>query len=204
MFLVFCLGFDVVVAALLGADEIGFSTAPLIVMGCTMMRKCHLNTCPVGIATQDPVLRKKFTGQPEHVVNYLFMLAEEVREHMANLGVRTYQELVGRTDLLKELETGSRKAKSLNLNLILQNALHMRPGVNIKGGSISPDFQLELRLDNVVLEKAKPVIDGVQKSVDIDLKIHNEARAFGSTLSYHISWLVKNIFVKTFHKTFII
>lgn len=84
-------GFDVVVAALLGADEIGFSTAPLIVMGCTMMRKCHLNTCPVGIATQDPVLRKKFTGQPEHVINYMFMLAEEVRAHMASLGVRTFQ-----------------------------------------------------------------------------------------------------------------
>lgn len=83
-------GFDVVVAALLGADEIGFSTAPLIVMGCTMMRKCHLNTCPVGIATQDPVLRKKFTGQPEHVINYLFMLAEEVRQHMASLGVSYY------------------------------------------------------------------------------------------------------------------
>lgn len=80
-------GFDVVVAALLGADEIGFSTAPLIVMGCTMMRKCHLNTCPVGIATQDPILRKKFTGQPEHVINYMFMLAEEVRQHMASLGV---------------------------------------------------------------------------------------------------------------------
>lgn len=80
-------GFDVVVAALLGADEVGFSTAPLIVMGCTMMRKCHLNTCPVGIATQDPILRKKFIGQPEHVVNYLFMLAEEVRGHMAKLGV---------------------------------------------------------------------------------------------------------------------
>lgn len=80
-------GFDVVVAAVLGADEVGFSTAPLIVMGCTMMRKCHLNTCPVGIATQDPILRKKFAGQPEHVVNYLFMLAEEVREHMAKLGV---------------------------------------------------------------------------------------------------------------------
>lgn len=74
-------------AALLGADEIGFSTAPLIVMGCTMMRKCHLNTCPVGIATQDPILRKKFTGQPEHVINYMFMLAEEVRQHMASLGV---------------------------------------------------------------------------------------------------------------------
>lgn len=74
-------------AALLGADEIGFSTAPLIVMGCTMMRKCHLNTCPVGIATQDPILRKKFTGEPEHVINYMFMLAEEVRSHMASLGV---------------------------------------------------------------------------------------------------------------------
>lgn len=71
----------------MGADEIGFSTAPLIVMGCTMMRKCHLNTCPVGIATQDPILRKKFTGAPEHVINYMFMLAEEVRQHMASLGV---------------------------------------------------------------------------------------------------------------------
>lgn len=77
-FLFFVLGFDVVVAALLGADEFGFSTAPLIVMGCTMMRKCHLNTCPVGIATQDPILRKKFAGKPEHVINYLFMLAEDV------------------------------------------------------------------------------------------------------------------------------
>lgn len=180
-------GFDVVVAAILGADEIGFSTAPLIVMGCTMMRKCHLNTCPVGIATQDPVLRKKFTGKPEHVVNYLFMLAEEVREHMANLGIRTYQELIGRTDLLKVLETGSQKTKSLNLNLILQNALHMRPGVNIKGGSVSQDFQLEQRLDNELIEKSQPVINGVQKSIDIEMKINNEERAFGSTLSYHIS-----------------
>lgn len=87
-------GFDVIIAALLGADEIGFSTAPLIVMGCTMMRKCHLNTCPVGIATQDPVLRKKFTGQPEHVINYMFMLAEEVRQHMASLGVRKFQVII--------------------------------------------------------------------------------------------------------------
>lgn len=93
---VFFPGFDVVVAALLGADEIGFSTAPLIVMGCTMMRKCHLNTCPVGIATQDPVLRKKFTGQPEHVINYLFMLAEEVRSHMASLGVSIIESSVPR------------------------------------------------------------------------------------------------------------
>lgn len=181
-------GFDVVIAALLGADEIGFSTAPLIVMGCTMMRKCHLNTCPVGIATQDPVLRKKFTGQPEHVINYMFMLAEEVRQLMAKLGVKTYQELVGRTDLLKVAESGNAKAKMLNLNLVLQNALHMRPGVNIKGGSESQDFQLENRLDNQLIEKAKPVIEGTQKTVDIEMKISNECRAFTSTLSYHISW----------------
>ncbi|CAH0556615.1 unnamed protein product [Brassicogethes aeneus] len=180
-------GFDVVVAAILGADEIGFSTAPLIVMGCTMMRKCHLNTCPVGIATQDPILRKKFTGQPEHVINYMFMLAEEVRGHMSKLGIKTYQELIGRTDLLKVIETGTPKARMLNLNLILQNALHMRPGVNIKGGSESQDFLLEQRLDNTVIEKAKAVIEGTQKTVDMELKIHNECRAFASTLSYHIS-----------------
>nr|XP_023020294.1 glutamate synthase [NADH], amyloplastic [Leptinotarsa decemlineata] len=180
-------GFDVVVAALLGADEIGFSTAPLIVMGCTMMRKCHLNTCPVGIATQDPVLREKFTGQPEHVINYMFMLAEEVREHMSKLGVRTFQELIGRTDLLKAVDNGSQKSKMLNLNLILQNALHMRPGVNIKGGSETQDFQLEQRLDHQLIEKAKPIIDGDEKSLDIEMKICNEDRAFGSTLSYHIS-----------------
>ncbi|XP_066254056.1 uncharacterized protein [Euwallacea similis] len=180
-------GFDVVVAALLGADEIGLSTAPLIVMGCTMMRKCHLNTCPVGIATQDPLLRKKFTGQPEHVINYLFMLAEEIREFMAQLGVRTYQELVGRTDLLKVNETDSDKAKMLNLNLILQNALHMRPGVNIKGGSESQDFQLEQRLDNQLIDLARPVIEGIQDCVDIEMKIKNEDRCFSSTLSYHIS-----------------
>ncbi|KAL1491668.1 hypothetical protein ABEB36_012230 [Hypothenemus hampei] len=180
-------GFDVVVAALLGADEIGLSTAPLIVMGCTMMRKCHLNTCPVGIATQDPILRKKFTGQPEHVINYLFMLAEEIREYMAKLGVRTYQELVGRTDLLRAVETGTSKAKMLNLNLVMQNALHMRPGVNIKGGSMTQDFQLEQRLDNQLIDLARPVIEGVQDSIDIEMKIKNEDRCFSSTLSYHIS-----------------
>ncbi|KAK9869813.1 hypothetical protein WA026_003542 [Henosepilachna vigintioctopunctata] len=180
-------GFDVVIAALLGADEIGLSTAPLIIMGCTMMRKCHLNTCPVGIATQDPVLRKKFSGQPEHVINYLFMLAEEVRQHMANLGVRTFQDLIGRTDLLKVSENGTYKAKMLNLNLILQNASHMRPGVNIKGGSVPQDFQLEQRLDNILIEKAKPVLDGEQKCVSIDMKINNECRAFSSTLSCEIS-----------------
>lgn len=104
------------------------------------------------------------------------------------LQVRSYQELIGRTDLLKVLESGSPKARSLNLNLILQNALHMRPGVNIKGGSEKQDFQLEQRLDNQLIEQAKPVIDGTQQSVDIKLKINNECRAFASTLSYYISW----------------
>ncbi|PNF31497.1 Glutamate synthase [NADH], amyloplastic [Cryptotermes secundus] len=180
-------GFDVVVAALLGADEFGFSTAPLIVMGCTMMRKCHLNTCPVGIATQDPVLRKKFEGKPEHVINYLFMLAEEIRGHMASLGITKFQDLIGRTDLLRVNDTGNPKAKTLNFSLILKNALHMRPGVNIVGGSQRQDFQLEKRLDNDLIEAAAPVLQGVKPRVDIEMKITNEDRAFASTLSYHIS-----------------
>jgi glutamate synthase (NADPH) large chain len=93
-------GRDVVIGALLGADEFGFATAPLVVEGCIMMRKCHLNTCPVGVATQDPVLRRKFSGKPEHVINYFFFVAEEIRELMAKLGVRTFDELIGRSDLL--------------------------------------------------------------------------------------------------------
>ncbi|RZF40660.1 hypothetical protein LSTR_LSTR012761 [Laodelphax striatellus] len=183
-----CLGFDVVVAALLGADEFGMSTAPLIVMGCTMMRKCHLNVCPVGIATQDPVLREKFAGKPEHVINYLFMLAEEVREHMASLGISKFQDLVGRTDLLRPAENVKNfKAKTLNLSPILRNALHMRPGVNIVGGSERQDFQLEKRLDNQLIAAATPVINGEQKSINVEFTINNECRAFGSTLSYAIS-----------------
>jgi glutamate synthase (NADPH/NADH) large chain len=93
-------GRDVVVGALLGADEFGFATAPLVVEGCIMMRKCHLNTCPVGVATQDPELIKKFTGKPEHVINYFFFVAEEVREWMAKLGFRSFDEMIGRTEKL--------------------------------------------------------------------------------------------------------
>ena len=93
-------GRDVVVGALLGADEFGFATAPLIAAGCIMMRKCHLNTCPVGVATQDPVLRKRFVGQPEHVINYFFFVAEEVREYMAKLGYRTMDEMIGQMQML--------------------------------------------------------------------------------------------------------
>ncbi|XP_011708149.1 PREDICTED: putative glutamate synthase [NADPH] isoform X2 [Wasmannia auropunctata] len=181
-------GFDIVVAALLGADEFGFSTAPLIAMGCTMMRKCHLNTCPVGIATQDPILRKKFEGKPEHVINFFFALAEEVRSHMANLGIRKFQDLIGRTDLLKVRDDISvEKAKTLNLSNILRNALDLRPGVNIRGGTVKQDFQLENRLDNKLIELAKPVLNGVHTRVDIEMNINNECRAFGSTLSYHVA-----------------
>lgn len=181
-------GFDVMVAALLGADEFGFSTAPLIALGCTMMRKCHLNTCPVGIATQDPVLRKKFAGKPEHVVNYVFMLVEEIRQHMAEVGVRRFQDLIGRTDLLKVRENNDNpKARLLNLSLILKNALHMRPGVNIIGGSKAQDFQLEKRLDNQLIEQCSGILDGTQAHADIKMKITNEDRAFTSTLSYRIA-----------------
>ncbi len=95
-------GRDVVIGALLGADEFGFATAPLIAAGCIMMRKCHLNTCPVGVATQDPVLRKRFTGQPEHVINYFFFVAEEVREIMAQLGYKTFDEMVGQVQMLDQ------------------------------------------------------------------------------------------------------
>ncbi|XP_055847027.1 uncharacterized protein LOC129912694 [Episyrphus balteatus] len=180
-------GFDVVVAALLGADEFGFSTAPLIVMGCTMMRKCHLNTCPVGIATQDPELRKKFTGKPEHVINFFFMLAEDIRRIMANLGIRKFQDLIGRTDLLKVSDKLALKASMLDLSTLLQDATKLRPGVNIVGGSVAQDFGLENRLDNKVIEKAQGVLNGSESTVEFVSTIHNEERAFASTLSYHIA-----------------
>ena len=110
-------GRDVIVGALLGADEFGFATAPLIAAGCIMMRKCHLNTCPVGVATQDPVLRKRFTGKPEHVINYFFFVAEEVRELMAALGFRSFDEMIGRTDLLdKEQAIDHWKARGLDFS----------------------------------------------------------------------------------------
>ncbi len=112
-------GRDVVVGALLGADEFGFSTAPLIAAGCIMMRKCHLNTCPVGVATQDPVLRAKFQGKPEHVINYFFFVAEEVREYMAALGFRKFEEMIGQTDALdKDRAIEHWKAKGLDFSRI--------------------------------------------------------------------------------------
>ncbi|WP_393960388.1 glutamate synthase-related protein, partial [Priestia megaterium] len=108
-------GRDVVIGALLGADEFGFATAPLVVEGCIMMRKCHLNTCPVGVATQDPVLRKKFQGKPEHVVNFFFFIAEEVREIRAQLGIRKFDDLIGRADLL-DMRSGVEHWKAQGLD----------------------------------------------------------------------------------------
>src|SRR5919107_166916 len=113
----------VVIAALLGADECGFSTAPLISTGCIMMRACHLNTCPVGIATQDPELRKRFRGKPEHVVNFFFFVAEEVRKYMAQLGIRKFEDLIGRTDLLEtDVAIDHWKAKGVDLTHLLAPA----------------------------------------------------------------------------------
>ncbi|XP_022241836.1 putative glutamate synthase [NADPH] [Limulus polyphemus] len=181
-------GFDVIIGAILGADEFGFSTAPLIVLGCTMMRKCHLNTCPVGIATQDPELRKKFQGKPEHLINYLFLLAEEVREHMARMGVRRLQDLIGRTDLLTRYNnTKNPKAALLDFSPILLNAMSLRPGVSIIGGSIRQDFDLEKRLDNLLLRQAAEVLEGKAKDITIHMDISNEDRGFATTLSYHVA-----------------
>ena len=180
-------GFDIAIAAILGADEFGFSTAPLIAMGCTMMRKCHLNTCPVGIATQDPELRKKFEGKPEHVVNFFFMVAEEVREIMAKLGVSKFQDLIGKTELLKMRSGLSEKGQLLDMGKILKNALVLRPGINICGGSLCQDFELSSRMDEALIEKCKDVLEGRTKSVELDMEINNTQRTFGATLSYHVA-----------------
>lgn len=152
------------------------------------MRKCHLNTCPVGIATQDPILREKFAGKPEHVINYFFMMAEDIREIMASLGIRKFQDLIGRTDLLcVKNDPTNEKACSLDLQTVLKNALEMRPNTNIIGGSVKQEFGLEKRSDNELIARSQGVINGTEKSVDINLKIVNEERAFASTLSYHIA-----------------
>ena len=129
-------GKDIAVAALLGAEEFGFATAPLIAMGCIMMRKCHTNTCPVGIATQDPVLRAKFAGEPEHVINYLFMVAEDMRGIMAQLGFRSVAEMVGRADMLDvdaAVADASPKLAAIDLSKLLTPAATLRPGVLGRG-----------------------------------------------------------------------
>ncbi|VDM52133.1 unnamed protein product [Angiostrongylus costaricensis] len=181
-------GRDVMIAALLGADEFGMSTAPLIVLGCTMMRKCHLNTCPVGIATQDPELRAKFEGKPEHVVNFMFMVAEEVRYFLARLGLRSLDEAIGRTDLLyANPNPVNKKATLLEFGSILKNVHHMYPDISTKGGSVKQTIELG-ELEQKILEVLPRVFDGSGSQLSIPRKvITNLDRAFGSRISYEIS-----------------
>jgi glutamate synthase (NADPH/NADH) large chain/glutamate synthase (ferredoxin) len=174
-------GRDVVVAALLGAEEYGFATAPLIVEGCIMMRKCHLNTCPVGIATQDPVLRKKFAGQPEHIVNYFYFVAEEARRLMAKLGFRTIDEMIGRVDRLKAQKAIDHwKAKGLDLTPLLAVP---DVGPEVPRYCVQKqDHGLACILDNQLVELCRPAIEKGEK-VSLDLPIKNVNRTVGTVLS---------------------
>ncbi len=178
-------GRDVVIAALLGAEEFGFATTPLIALGCIMMRKCHLNTCPVGIATQDPVLRARFAGQPEHVVNFFFFLAEQVREYMARLGFRTFDEMVGRVDRLEaRLATDHWKAKGIDLSTILYSPA--MPTRVARHCIHKQDHGLEQALDHDLMSAVKPALDEA-KPVDVSFKIRNIHRSVGTMLSGEIA-----------------
>jgi glutamate synthase (NADPH/NADH) large chain len=178
-------GRDVVVGALLGADEFGFATAPLIAAGCIMMRKCHLNTCPVGVATQDPVLRKRFKGQPEHVINYFFFVAEEVREMMATLGYRTFDEMVGQMDMLDQRQLVAHwKAKGLDFS-----RLFLMPKA-AKGTAIynceEQDHHLEAILDRKLIAESQTALDR-GAPVRLQTAIHSVNRATGAMLSGEIA-----------------
>ncbi len=174
-------GRDVVVAVLLGADEIGFATAPLIAEGCLMMRKCHLNTCPVGIATQDPELRKRFTGKPEHIINYFFFVAEEVRQLMAKLGFRSFSEMIGQSDRLDMRKAINHwKAKGLDYSRLLRKP-EAGEGVAIYNCE-GQDHGLDKALDKKLIELAKPALDKGE-AVKIEIDIHNYNRTFGTMLS---------------------
>jgi glutamate synthase (NADPH/NADH) large chain len=179
-------GRDVAIAAMLGAEEFGFSTAPLITLGCIMMRKCHLNTCPVGIATQDEELRKKFKGKPEHVVNYLFMVAEDLRQIMAELGFRTINEMIGRVDCLKMDDAIAHwKKDGIDLSSMLTPAHKPHKAVQLYH-TISQDHGLEDALDNKLIELSKAALDKGEK-VSIEHPIINTNRVVGTMLSHHIA-----------------
>ena len=178
-------GRDVLIGALLGADEFGFSTAPLVVEGCIMMRKCHLNTCPVGVATQDPVLRRKFSGQPEHVVNYFFFVAEELRELMAQMGVRNFNDLIGRADLL-DMRQGIDhwKARGLDCSRIF-HCPDRQPDEPVYHCE-EQDHGLDKALDKQLIELARPAIEEGNQ-VNIELPIRNVNRTVGAMLSGRIA-----------------
>jgi glutamate synthase (NADPH/NADH) large chain len=178
-------GRDVLIGALLGADEFGFATAPLVVEGCIMMRKCHLNTCPVGVATQDPVLRRKFSGQPEYVVNYFFFVAEEVREYMAQMGIRRFRDLIGRTDLL-DMRAGVAhwKASGLDFSHIFHQP---RLGPDMaRHHAEEQDHGLDKALDNQLIALAAPALQKGEK-VTIEMPITNVNRTCGTMLSGEVA-----------------
>ncbi len=180
-------GRDVAVAAILGAEEFGFATAPLVTMGCVMMRVCSLDTCPVGVATQNPELRKRFKGKPEYVENFMRFIAQELREYMSLLGVRTVDELVGRTDLLKRKENLPEKLQKIDLSLMLSNPYEKsREKVTFDPKQVY-DFELEKTLDEKVLLKqlAKAMESGQKKSLKVD--VSNTDRAFGTILGSEIT-----------------
>ena len=178
-------GRDVAIACLLGAEEFGFATAPLVASGCIMMRACHLNTCPVGIATQNPELRKKFKGKPEHVVNFMYFVAQELREIMANLGFRTVDEMVGKVEKLDRNKAIQHyKSKGIDLTPILHK-VEVAEGVQLFNTS-NQNHQLEKALDFEIINKAHPALFRKEPTV-LDLNINNENRAVGAILSNEIS-----------------
>ncbi len=178
-------GRDIVVAALLGGEEFAFSTAPLVATGCIMMRVCHLNTCPVGIATQDPELRKRFTGTPEHVVNYFFFLAEEVRELMAQMGFRSFEEMVGRSDMLKMREAIKHwKAKGVDLSAILDQP-EAPEGVAVNH-SEAQEHGLDRSMDNELIERCRPALEN-GGTVRFSHDILNTNRTVGGMLSGEVA-----------------
>ncbi len=178
---------DVAIAAMLGAEEFGFATAPLVTMGCVMMRVCNLDTCPVGIATQNPELRKRFKGKPEYVVNFMHFIAQELREYMAKLGIRTVDELVGRTDLLKKKDhIPSVRASKVDLSNILNNPYEGEP---LRGyhDKIEYDFKLDKTIDEqVFLKKLKSALmNGQKKGLQVD--VSNVDRALGTIFGSEIT-----------------
>ena len=194
-------GRDVIIAAMLGAEEIGFSTAPLITLGCVMMRKCHLNTCPVGIATQDPVLRQQFQGKPEHVINYLFMVAEEARKIMAQLGLRRFQEIIGRTDFLEADESARHwKARGIDLEPLLLPAQKPHPDTSVYC-TTRQDHGLHRALDlRELLPSVGPALEKGEK-VHLEKPIYNVDRSVGAILSHELvkRWGEKGLPDDTIH-----
>ena len=197
-------GRDVVIAALLGAEEMGFSTGPLIALGCIMMRKCHLNTCPVGIATQDPVLRKKFAGTPDHVVNYLFMVAEEARRLMAQLGFRRMDDMIGRADILETRDAINHwKAEGLDLTPVLTPAVKPHEDVEVRC-TREQDHGLDQALDRRLIELSLDAIHHGKK-INLELPIGNTNRTVGTMLSHEVVkvWGERALPIDTIHFKFL-